>query len=205
MLYVGNMFIYLGQWAWHRIFPLPVCIYTSSGLVVVNNNNNRLCIMFKIIALFIITLLPLWYVRVDILLTCWKHLYDRIISLRGEVSVHITSLTPSLFIEVPVPSLESDRSCICVLGVLILIFYLALFRQCGIFVLFFNLIQLLKYYISNVCTAYSPFCICITRLRKSDNILFIYLFLVIHFKWKFVSCNFFPQSIIKFRFKPYVL
>jgi len=30
-----------------------------------------------------------------------------------------TSLTPPLFIEMPVPSQERERSCICVLGVLI--------------------------------------------------------------------------------------
>ena len=33
---------------------------------------------------------------------------------------HKTSLTPPLFIEVPVPSQESERSCICVLEVSIL-------------------------------------------------------------------------------------
>ena len=35
------------------------------------------------------------YVRVGILLTYEKHLHDRIISLRGEIWVHKTSLTPS--------------------------------------------------------------------------------------------------------------
>jgi hypothetical protein len=39
-----------------------------------------------------------------------------IISLRVEVWAHITSLTPPHVIEVDVPSLESDWSCICVLG-----------------------------------------------------------------------------------------
>ena len=33
--------------------------------------------------------------------------------LRGEVWVHITSLTPQRFIEVPVPGQESERSCKC--------------------------------------------------------------------------------------------
>ena len=33
------------------------------------------------------------------------------------VWVHKTSLTPSLLIEVPLPSQESDQSCICELGV----------------------------------------------------------------------------------------
>jgi hypothetical protein len=83
------------------------------------------------------------------LLTCEKHLHDRIISLKGEVRSYKTSLTPRLFIEVPVPSQESKRSCICVLVVsslslsTILIFgfrtvstvwyVLELFRQCGMF------------------------------------------------------------------------
>ena len=37
-----------------------------------------------------------------------------IISLRGPVWAHKTSLTPSRFIEVPVPSQESARSYLCV-------------------------------------------------------------------------------------------
>ena len=45
--------------------------------------------------------------RVGILLTCEKHLHDSIISLRGKVWAHTTSLTPPRFIEVPVPSQES--------------------------------------------------------------------------------------------------
>jgi hypothetical protein len=55
--------------------------------------------MLKIIAFFIITLL---YVRVGILITYGKHFDDCIISLRGEVWAHKTSLTTPLFIEVPV-------------------------------------------------------------------------------------------------------
>jgi hypothetical protein len=49
-----------------------------------------------------ITLFARLYVRVGILLTCRMYLHDRIISLRGEVSAHKTSLTLSLFIEGPV-------------------------------------------------------------------------------------------------------
>ena len=37
-----------------------------------------------------------------------------IISLRGQVCAHNTSLTPSRFIEVPVPGKESARSYLCV-------------------------------------------------------------------------------------------
>ena len=38
-------------------------------------------------------------------------------SFRGEVWVHKTILGPPLFVEVPFPNQESERSCICVLGV----------------------------------------------------------------------------------------
>jgi hypothetical protein len=49
-------------------------------------------------------------------------LYDCIISPRGEFWNNKTSLTLSLFIEMSVPSQESDWSCIYVVGVLILPF-----------------------------------------------------------------------------------
>ena len=54
---------------------------------------------------------------VVILIIGVKHLYDRIIPLRREIYAHETSLTSPLlsFIEVPVLSHKSDRSCICVL------------------------------------------------------------------------------------------
>jgi hypothetical protein len=45
-----------------------------------------------------------------------KHVHARIISLRGGLGP-LTSLTPPLFIEVPVPRQKSEWSCICVLGV----------------------------------------------------------------------------------------
>jgi hypothetical protein len=55
------------------------------------------------------------------LLTCGiLLLHDDIISLRGEVWDNEISLTPPLVIVIPVPSQESDRSCICVLGISIL-------------------------------------------------------------------------------------
>ena len=59
----------------------------------------------------------------------------KMIMRRGEIWVHKTSLNPQFFIEVPVPSQESERSCICVLGVsnLLLLTIMELFRQCGIF------------------------------------------------------------------------
>jgi hypothetical protein len=49
-----------------------------------------------------------------------KHLHDRIITLKGEGWALKTSLTPTPFIEVYVPSQENERSCICVLRVSIL-------------------------------------------------------------------------------------
>ena len=69
---------------------------------------------------FIITLFARLFVKVDILLTCEKYLYDNIISLRGEIWDHKTSLIQPHFIEVSVPRQEWERSCICILRVLIL-------------------------------------------------------------------------------------
>ena len=53
--------------------------------------------MFKIISCFIITLFARLYVRVGVLLTCGKHVHDRIILLRGEVWAHKAILPPPLF------------------------------------------------------------------------------------------------------------
>ena len=77
-----------------------------------------LCIVLKLIALIIITLFAQLCGRVGILNTCGKH--DHIISIRGDAWVHQSSLTRPLSNEVPVPSEESERSCICVLGVSII-------------------------------------------------------------------------------------
>jgi hypothetical protein len=60
------------------------------------------------------------YVMVGIL----HHSHVRIISLKEEVWAHTTSLTPPHLIEVPVQSQESERSCICVLGLSILSLFL---------------------------------------------------------------------------------
>ena len=60
------------------------------------------------------TLCTRFYAMVYILLTCRKH-SDPTISLRGEVWVHKTSLTPPRFTKVPVLSQESERPCMCVL------------------------------------------------------------------------------------------
>ena len=46
-----------------------------------------------------------------------KHLHESIISLKGEAWGHKASLSPTHNIEVPVSSQESERSCLCMLGV----------------------------------------------------------------------------------------
>jgi hypothetical protein len=86
--------------------------------------------------------LKTYYFRLNIfvyyiLLTCGKHLHDRIISLREYVIAHSTSLTTPLFIEVHVSSQKSERSYKCVYRICILLlrfFYcnLELSRQCDI-------------------------------------------------------------------------
>ena len=77
----------------------------------------------------------------SILFTRGKHFHDRIISPRVEVRAHEISLVPQLLIEVPVPSQENERSCICVEGnrVYLLFFYwiLKLFSQCGVYIYLF--------------------------------------------------------------------
>jgi hypothetical protein len=51
------------------------------------------------------TTLFVWlYMRLDILLTCVMYSRDHIISLRRDIWAHKISLTPTLFIEVPVSS-----------------------------------------------------------------------------------------------------
>ena len=69
------------------------------------------------------------YVRVDLLLTSWKYLHDRIISLRWMGWAYKSNLTLTLFIEAPVLSHESEWSCICVLdfGVVPTVWYFLFF------------------------------------------------------------------------------
>ena len=120
---------------------------------------NILCTLYNVqdyIALFLIALFAGWSEERSVIsrgfstmvymwgfgnvFTCWKHLNDSIISLRGEVWAHKTSLTPPHLIEVLVPGQESERSCICVFReganrfcLFLRFFYwiLELFRQCG--------------------------------------------------------------------------
>jgi hypothetical protein len=70
--------------------------------------------MFKIIVSFILALFPQLCVRVGILLPFGKHLCNRIIALRAEVSAHKASLNLSFVIEVPGQSQKIE--CICVGG-----------------------------------------------------------------------------------------
>ena len=111
----------------------------------------KLCIMFKIIVFFIIKLFIWLYVRIGIVLLCRKHMHNHIISLRGEIQAHITSLPLPLFIEVPVTSQECERSCICVLVVLILLHSTILILDFGnvltvqYFFVFFYFIKALQF------------------------------------------------------------
>ena len=106
--------------------------------ISVSRKLNVLYIMFMIIPFFIKTPFALLYVSVVFLLTYGKHLHDHIISVRGKIWVQKTSLSPPHNIEIPVPSQESEGSCICVFAVSILPLstILELFRQCGILELF---------------------------------------------------------------------
>jgi len=61
----------------------------------------------KIRAFFIITRTTHLHARFCILLTRGNHLNNSIISLRGDVYAHKTSLTPPLLIELPVLIQES--------------------------------------------------------------------------------------------------
>ena len=94
---------------------------------------------FMIISFAIITLIVRLYVRVAILFPCGKRFHDHTIALKRKVWVHKTSITSLYFIAVPVPSSESEWSCICVFGVsrlplctMYAYWILELCGQCGI-------------------------------------------------------------------------
>ena len=86
---------------------LYTILFNKSNIILmttsVSPRLNIFCIMFKIIAFFIITLFARLYARVGILLTYryGKHLHDCIISVRGEVCAHKPGLTTPRFIKVP--------------------------------------------------------------------------------------------------------
>ena len=73
--------------------------------------HNFICICFTTLAVFMTRLYAQLWVRVGITLTCGKHVQDRTITSRGKVWTHNASLILPLFIEVPVPRQESERSC----------------------------------------------------------------------------------------------
>ena len=86
--------------------PLFVCLYLSQTCLYMFNNK---------VIWFIITLFVRLYVRSGILIICGKHLYYCMISLRVEVWTHTTNFIPPLFIEMPEPNQQSERTCICAL------------------------------------------------------------------------------------------
>jgi hypothetical protein len=75
------------------------------------------------------------------------NLHGRIISLRGDIWAHITSLIPPRFIEVPVLIQKSERVTFCVLGyrfflfMRFLIFYFGIVSTLWYFA-FFNLLDI---------------------------------------------------------------
>jgi hypothetical protein len=78
------------------------------------------------------------YVRVGILLACVKLLYDRIISLRGEIFDRKTNLTWPLFKKGTVSTKESGRLYISVLGKYLSENINTLFKSIVLFLRFFN-------------------------------------------------------------------
>ena len=81
------------------LFNRTTIIYTTTCVTKIKY---IVCIVLKLIALIIITLFARLYGRVGNLNTCGKH--DRIISIRGDVSAHQSSLTRPLSNEVLAPS-----------------------------------------------------------------------------------------------------
>ena len=83
------------------IFMFSSALFNRTNNIHMTNSMswrlNILCKMFKVIALFIITLFTLLYVWVGILFTHGMQLQDGIISLRRGVLANKTSLTPPLF------------------------------------------------------------------------------------------------------------
>ena len=87
-----------------------------------NSNYTIKCIIFKIIAFFMQTLFARLYLKVGVLLTCWKHMNDRIISPSGEIWAHKNQLNPATFYWwlYQARTVSVHVHCIYVLGVSIL-------------------------------------------------------------------------------------
>ena len=79
----------------------------------------------------------------QLLVICRKHLYDSTISLRKAWAQNASLTTPRL-IEVPVPSQESEQSCIFVLRVSILPLSTTLIFDFGIFPAISSLSEMLR-------------------------------------------------------------
>jgi len=79
--------------------------------------------LFIVVCPFVLFLLPI-VLSVLLRFTDSDYLFGifKLFSLIREVLAHETSLTPPLFLDVPVPSHETKRSFICVLGVSMLPF-----------------------------------------------------------------------------------
>ena len=93
---------YVCSFSYTQLF---VCLYLSQTCLYMFNDNK--------VIWFIITLCVRLYVRNGNLFICGKHLYNRMISLRVEVWAHKTNFIPPLFIEMPEPNQQSERTCIC--------------------------------------------------------------------------------------------
>jgi hypothetical protein len=123
----------------HRVCLIELLLYdkfwtTRIKYNVYNVQDYRVsdCLVFFF---YNIAVLPV-YVRVAILLTSWKYLHDRIISLRWADWAYKSSLTLKLYIEVHVLSKESERSCMCVLdfGVVPTVWYFLFFIYFHLFI-----------------------------------------------------------------------
>ena len=112
-LYVRNGIIYfrrcfLPGYMWGLVLLLFARLYVRTGIITVHQ-----------------VICEGWYYYCSpgymrglvLLLTPGRHLDDHIISLRRAVWALKTSLNLPPFIEVPMPSQESELTCICVLGV----------------------------------------------------------------------------------------
>jgi hypothetical protein len=103
------------------------CILFNMYIMVeaIASLSKKLCYIYdtlyvtKIKCIMHTMLFVMLYVRVGILLACVKLLYDRIISLRGEIFDRKTNLTWPIFNKVTVSTKESERLYISVLGVYI--------------------------------------------------------------------------------------
>ena len=116
----------------HRVCLIELLLYDNFWATRIKYNVYNVqdysvsgCLVFFF---YNIAVLPV-YVRVGILLTSWKYLHDRIISLRWADWAYKSSLTLTLLIEAHVLSKESEQSCICVLdfGVIPTVWYFLFF------------------------------------------------------------------------------